>query len=153
MQIRGTSSRTQRPYNILMGNIEHTSTPPSCPRAPNLLSMLLGKTKMFAKTWRRNSKSHHPGGSCAFTSGKKKKQAHTTHTYAFVHSLTVLYIHSQFLSAASFKSGWVSPQGAEHPQPALMKSQADNTQLGAGPGYYKAHISQWGLHTHQTGSL
>lgn len=31
---------------------------------------------------------------------KKKKKAH-----AFVHSLTVLYIHSQFLSAASFKSG------------------------------------------------
>lgn len=78
-------------------------------------------------------------------------------TKPFVRSFTVLSVHSQFLSAASFKSGWASPQGAEYPQPALMKSQGDNTQLGAEGGCCKAHISQWHLHTHthtpQTGSL
>lgn len=101
---------------------------------------------VFAKTW-RNSKSHYAGSTCAFIKEKNPK------TKPFVCSFTILSIHSQFLSAASFKSGWASPQGAEYPQPALMKSQGDNTQLGAGGGYCKAHISQWHLHTHQTGSL
>lgn len=102
---------------------------------------------MFAKTWWRNSKSPHAGSICAFIKEKKSK------TKPFVRSFTVLSIHSQFLSAASFKSGWASPQGPEHPQPALMKSQGDNTQLGAGAGCCKAHVSQWYLHTHQNGSF
>lgn len=65
--------------------------------------------------WRRNSKKHHPGSTCAFARGTKKKTTPTqkpkptpkqqptnkkaSHkkTTEFVHSFTVLSIHSQFL--------------------------------------------------------
>lgn len=83
----------------------------------------------------------------------KQRSKPPKQTPQFVCSFTALSIHSQFLSAAPFKSGWVSPQGVEHPQPALMKSQGDSSQLGAGSGYYKAHISQQDPHVCQTGSF
>lgn len=92
---------------------------------------------MFPKPWRKISKTHYLGGTFAFTEKKGKKK------HFFIHSFPLLSIHSQFCCASSFKSDWVSPRGAEHPQPALMKSQGDNT---AGSKIRHKLLSE--IHTH-----
>lgn len=117
-------------------NTEHDPAP--LPTPTNLLSALLGRDKMFAKIWRKNTQSHLPGGTFAFTGERKKKKVFL---HSFILSLSYPSIHNFSLHPLS--NGAESPEGAEQPQAALMKSQGNNTQLEQD----QAHTAQGDLRT------